>query len=92
MNRRILWIVLDSVGAGALPDAAAYGDVGANTLGHIQEKRGLRIPNMRTLGLGSLPGLGIPPVAHPAAPTGARASAPRARIRRPGTGRWPASR
>ena len=65
MNRRILWIVLDSVGAGALPDAAAYGDVGANTLGHIQEKRGLRIPNMRTLGLGSLPGLGIPPVAHP---------------------------
>ena len=65
MNRRVLWIVLDSVGAGALPDAADYGDAGANTLGHIQEKIGLSIPNMRTLGLGNLPGLGIPGIAHP---------------------------
>ena len=65
MNRRVLWIVLDSVGAGALPDAADYGDAGANTLGHIQEKIGLNIPNMRTLGLGNLPGLGIPGLAHP---------------------------
>ena len=65
MNRRVLWIVLDSVGAGALPDAADYGDAGANTLGHIQEKIGLHIPNMRTLGLGNLPGLGIAGVPHP---------------------------
>ena len=65
MNRRVLWIVLDSVGAGALPDAAAYGDAGANTLGHIQEKVGLSIPNMRTLGLGNLPGIGIPGIGHP---------------------------
>ena len=65
MNRRVLWIVLDSVGAGALPDAAAYGDAGANTLGHIQEKVGLSIPNMRTMGLGNLPAIGIPGIGHP---------------------------
>jgi len=33
---RIFWIVLDSVGIGELPDAADYGDVGRNTLGHIR--------------------------------------------------------
>ena len=65
MDRRVLWIVLDSVGAGALPDAAAYGDTGANTLGHIQATVGLHIPNMRTLGLGNLPGLGIRGISHP---------------------------
>ena len=32
---RVIWIVLDSVGIGPLPDAADYGDVGRNTLGHI---------------------------------------------------------
>ena len=35
--KRVIWIVLDSVGAGALPDAAAFGDEGANTIGHIAE-------------------------------------------------------
>lgn len=65
MKRRVLWIVLDSVGAGCLPDAAAYGDEGANTLGHIHGKIGLRMPNMRTLGLGCLPGIGLPAVSHP---------------------------
>ncbi len=43
---RVIWIVLDSVGIGALPDAAEYGDVGRNTLGHIAESRQLRIPNL----------------------------------------------
>src|SRR6266704_3026937 len=38
---RIFWIVLDSVGIGELPDAAEYGDVGRNTLGHIAESRPL---------------------------------------------------
>ena len=65
MNRRVLWIVLDSVGAGALPDAEAYGDAGANTLGHIQERIGLKIPNMRTMGLGNLPGIGLTGIPHP---------------------------
>src|SRR6266700_3507071 len=48
---RIFWIVLDSVGIGQLPDAADYGDVGRNTLGHIAESRPLQIPNLVQLGL-----------------------------------------
>ena len=36
--KRVIWIVLDSVGAGYLPDAADFGDEGANTLGHIAER------------------------------------------------------
>ena len=54
-------IVLDSVGAGMLPDAEQYGDVGANTLRHVAEKMDLRVPNMRAMGLGHISGLGIPP-------------------------------
>ena len=49
---RVVWIVLDSVGIGALPDAADYGDVGRNTLGHIAESRPLKIPNLVRLGIG----------------------------------------
>ena len=90
MNRRVLWIVLDSVGAGALPDAAAYGDAGSNTLGHIQEKIGLRVPQMRTLGLGNLPGIGIPGIAHPSGAYGRACEQLRARTRLRGTGKWPA--
>jgi len=48
---RIIVIVLDSVGAGALDDAAAYGDQGSNTLGHIARQVGLRVPTLRALGL-----------------------------------------
>jgi phosphopentomutase len=43
--------VLDSVGCGELPDAAAYGDQGSNTLGNIAKQVQLRIPNLRSLGL-----------------------------------------
>lgn len=70
MKKRVLWIVLDSVGAGALPDAAKYGDEGANTLLHISESVGLKVPMMRTLGLGNIPGIGIQPIAHPSASYG----------------------
>ena len=56
---RIIWVVLDSVGIGALPDADAYGDVGRNTLGHIAESRPLQLPNLQRLGLGN-----IAPLAH----------------------------
>lgn len=59
--KRVILIVLDSVGAGALPDAALFGDTGANTLGHIAEHMPLNIPHMRALGLGHLPGLNILP-------------------------------
>jgi phosphopentomutase len=51
---RVIWVVLDSVGIGALPDAADYGDVGRNTLGHIAESRPLRIPNLVRLGLANI--------------------------------------
>jgi phosphopentomutase len=51
---RVVWIVLDSVGAGEMPDAAAYGDAGSDTLGNIARVRGLDVPNLLRLGLGNL--------------------------------------
>ena len=49
--KRVIWIVLDSVGMGEAPDAAAFGDEGASTIGHIMEKYpDLAIPNLRSLG------------------------------------------
>lgn len=57
MNR-IIWIVIDSVGVGALPDAKAFGDEGVNTLGHIvKEFNDIKIPNMVKLGLGNIDGI-----------------------------------
>ncbi|MGB0797729.1 MAG: phosphopentomutase [Planktomarina sp.] len=54
MSRAFL-IVLDSVGCGGAPDAAAFGDQGANTLGHIlQHRQGrLHLPNLASMGLGA---------------------------------------
>jgi phosphopentomutase len=53
--KRVILIVLDSVGIGELPDAAKYGDVGSNTLGHIAEQYpDLQIPNLVKLGLGNI--------------------------------------
>src|SRR6204780_136567 len=51
---RVIWIVLDSVGIGELPDAVDYGDVGRTTLGHIAESRPLRVPNLIRLGLANI--------------------------------------
>jgi phosphopentomutase len=51
---RVIWIVLDSVGIGELPDAAAYGDVGRDTLGHIARSRPLKLPNLVRLGLANI--------------------------------------
>jgi phosphopentomutase len=65
---RVIWIVLDSVGIGELPDAAAYGDVGRDTLGHIARSRPLKLPNLVRLGLAN-----IKPLANlqpPAKPSG----------------------
>ena len=59
---RVIWIVLDSVGIGELPDAADYGDVGRTTLGHIAEWRPLALPNLVRLGLAN-----IAPLRHLAA-------------------------
>ncbi|HLV10666.1 MAG TPA: phosphopentomutase, partial [Halanaerobiales bacterium] len=53
--RRVILIVLDSVGIGAAPDAAVYNDQGADTLGHIAESiENLRLPNMEKMGLGKI--------------------------------------
>lgn len=65
---RIVWVVLDSVGIGELPDAAEYGDVGRDTLGHVARSRPLKLPNLVRLGLAN-----IKPLAHlapPAKPAG----------------------
>ena len=51
---RVIWIVLDSVGIGALPDAGDYGDVGRTTLGHIAESRPLKVPVLVQLGLANI--------------------------------------
>jgi len=63
---RIVWLVLDSVGIGALPDADQYGDAGRNTLGHIARSRPLAIPNLVRLGLANIePLANLSPVSKP---------------------------
>jgi phosphopentomutase len=51
---RAIVLVLDSVGIGELPDAAEYGDQGSDTLGHIARAVPLKLPTLRSLGLGRL--------------------------------------
>jgi phosphopentomutase len=84
---RVIWIVLDSVGIGALPDADDYGDVGRNTLGHIAESRPLKIPALVELGLAN-----IAPLAHLNAVREPRASFGKGATHSPGkdttTGHW----
>jgi phosphopentomutase len=59
-------MVLDSVGIGALPDAADYGDVGRDTLGHVARSRALRLPNLVRLGLANIKRLDhLAPLARP---------------------------
>jgi phosphopentomutase len=47
----VIVVVIDSAGAGELPDAGAYGDTGSDTLGHIARDVGLGVPVLRRLGL-----------------------------------------
>lgn len=65
--KRVVLIVLDSVGAGALPDAASYGDEGSNTLANCASfVKGLFLPHLACLGLGNITFIpGVPPVLHP---------------------------
>ena len=67
MSRRAFVVVLDACGVGALPDAASYGDPGANTLLHLGEATGgLVLPELEALGLGSIvPLAGVAPAANP---------------------------
>ena len=65
--RRIILIVLDSVGIGGMPDARAFNDEGVNTLGNLYLARGhFKVPNLLQLGLGKLADIGK----TPAEPTG----------------------
>ena len=61
---RVVLIVLDSVGIGALPDAGRYGDDGSDTLGNIARQVPLELPTLRALGLGRLVDLGPSNVEH----------------------------
>jgi phosphopentomutase len=86
--RRVFLIVLDSLGVGALPDAAAFGDEGSHTLDHLAAAAGgLDVPRLAALGLGCIEG--VTALACPAAPQGAFG---RCRERSPGkdtpTGHW----
>ena len=51
---RILLIVLDGAGIGAMPDAPEWGDAGSDTFGHILESRAVRLPNLQRYGLGNI--------------------------------------
>ena len=65
---RVVWIVLDSVGIGAMPDAADYGDIGADTLGNLARQRPMDLPNLRRLGLANIRPLAhLEPASEPAA-------------------------
>jgi phosphopentomutase len=62
---RVLVIVLDGAGIGAMPDAPEWGDAGADTFGHILESRQVRLPNLQRYGLGNIrPLRGVPPLDH----------------------------
>jgi phosphopentomutase len=84
---RVVWIVLDSVGIGPLPDSAEYGDAGRSTLGHIAESRPLRIPTLVSLGLAN-----IAPLAHLAPAVAPKAAFGKGATHSPGkdttTGHW----
>jgi phosphopentomutase len=85
---RVFVLVLDSLGVGELPDAAAFGDAGAHTLDHlVAAAGGLQAPNLIELGLGCVPGVTSLP-----RPTAALGAFGRAREASPGkdtsTGHW----
>ena len=84
---RVVWIVLDSVGIGELPDAGDYGDKGRDTLGHVARSRPLRLPNLVRLGLAN-----IKPLDHLIAPARPIGSYGKAATVSPGkdttTGHW----
>ena len=62
---RVLLIVLDGAGIGAMPDAPDWGDAGADTFGHILESRIVRLPNLQRYGLGNIrPLAGLAPLDH----------------------------
>src|ERR1700704_6837884 len=87
-RQRACVIVLDAVGAGALPDADQYGDEGSNTLANVAKAvGGLDLPNMEALGLGNVePLAGCPP--QPGAPAVAGRLLERSKGKDTTTGHW----
>ncbi len=74
--RRVVLLVADSVGVGAMPDAPDWGDAGADTLGHVLEAARPSLPNLSALGLGNVrSGPGLPAVEAPQASWGRLATA-----------------
>lgn len=70
--KRVIIIVLDSVGIGELPDSKAYGDEGSNTLGHIAGTvRGFGLPSLQKLGLANIDGAELPSMEKATNPSGA---------------------
>ena len=65
--KRIFTIVMDSLGIGAMPDAASYGDAGTDTLGHISDRmETLTMPNLQKIGMANLhPLKQVAPAKHP---------------------------
>src|SRR5687768_8574961 len=66
-DHRAAIVVLDGVGCGGAPDAAAYGDEGSDTLGNLSRAiPGFALPNLGSYGLGNLTALsGVPPAEQP---------------------------
>lgn len=63
---RIVLVVLDGAGIGAMPDAPEWGDAGSDTFGHILESRVVRLPNLQRYGLGNVrPLANVPPLDRP---------------------------
>jgi phosphopentomutase len=83
---RVVLIVLDSVGIGEMPDAAEYGDAGADTLGHTLGSRKVDIPNLRAVGLANICPLPVQPAARPAGVFGRAATQSRGKDTT--TGHW----
>ncbi len=55
---RVIWLIIDSVGIGALPDSKDFGDIGVNTLGNIVKSyKDIKIPNLLKLGIGNIDGV-----------------------------------
>ena len=86
-KKRVFLIVLDSVGVGALPDAADFGDEGANTLRRIASSPSFSASNLIPLGLGNIPGVDyLPRVDRPLAAYGKAAE--RSRGKDTTVGHW----
>jgi phosphopentomutase len=83
---RVVLIVLDSVGIGEMPDAAEYGDAGADTLGHTLGSRKVDIPNLRAMGLANIRSLPVRPAEQPSGIFGRAATQSRGKDTT--TGHW----